>query len=68
MRLINADTFHFEEFIGVSIPPYAILSHRWETDEVSFAEFETEAGRLKKGFNKIRKTCEQAIKDGLHYV
>ncbi|KAK1757052.1 heterokaryon incompatibility protein-domain-containing protein [Echria macrotheca] len=36
MRLIHADTFEMKEFIGSGTPPYAILSHTWGDDEVSF--------------------------------
>lgn len=40
MRLLNTTTHDFREFFDGQIPPYAILSHRWGDDEVSFQEFE----------------------------
>lgn len=40
MRLINTDTLEFEEFEGEDIPKYAILSHTWGSDEVSFGDFQ----------------------------
>ena len=40
MRLINARTFELEAFSGNTIPHHAILSHTWETDEVSFRDMQ----------------------------
>ena len=39
MRLLNTQTQRFKEFLGSDIPSYAILSHRWGDDEVSYHEF-----------------------------
>lgn len=67
MRLLNAKTLRLEEFLD-NIPHYAILSHTWEKEEVLFADFQDMAvARRKKGFDKIRKSCEQAVRDGLDY-
>lgn len=69
MRLINTKTYKLEDFIDPSTIKYAILSHRWEDEEVSFlamAALET-ASRM-KGFGKIWKSCQQAAKDGYKYV
>jgi hypothetical protein len=38
MRLVNTTTIQLHEFFDDEIPPYAILSHRWETDEVTFQD------------------------------
>ncbi len=41
MRLINItrkDHMFFEEFYDGQIPSYAILSHTWEKEELSFSE------------------------------
>jgi len=51
-------------------PPYAILSHTWAADnsqEVTFAEVETEEGQKKVGYEKIRFCAEQARKDGIEH-
>lgn len=39
MRLINLKTLALEEFFGDSIPRYAILSHTWEAEEISFQDY-----------------------------
>ena len=39
MRLVNIETQEFEEYHGQDVPPYAILSHTWGGEEVSFQEY-----------------------------
>ncbi|KAI0815532.1 HET-domain-containing protein [Xylaria sp. FL0064] len=70
MWLINARTRLLEEFTGLKIPEYAILSHTWEAgQEVTFQEFSRESRTsAKRGYWKIDQTCQQAIRDGLDYV
>src|SRR5437879_5251899 len=61
MRLINVETLELEEFFGEAIPPYAILSHTWEEEEVSFQDWQSPTTRTrKKGFQKIENCVEQA--------
>lgn len=50
MRFINTTTLKLEEFFGSDIPEYAILSHTWEDEEVSFQEVELSSAIKKKGF------------------
>ena len=68
MRLLDTTTFKLKSFVE-NVPSYAILSHCWEDDEVLFSDLSdlVEAKR-KKGFAKVAKTCEQAVKDGFEYV
>jgi hypothetical protein len=40
MRLLNVSTREVEEFQGNDVPPYAILSHTWGGEEVTFHEME----------------------------
>lgn len=69
MRLINVDTLQLEEFFDGNIKPYAILSHRWEEEEVTFRDIQDiETASCLKGFEKIQNTCQQASKDGYHYA
>jgi hypothetical protein len=49
MRLLNTATLEFEELFGDKALKYAILSHRWETGEVAFEEFQSPRARKKKG-------------------
>lgn len=71
MRLINTNTLALEEFIGNDIPPYAILSHTWQDEEVTLREFDSDLPYIKdkKGYGKIKKTCDVAkIQDNLDYA
>ncbi|VTO93930.1 unnamed protein product [Fusarium graminearum] len=69
MRLINVDTLEMQEFFEPTIPPYAILSHRWGADneEVSFSDI-TDGLTQKTGMAKLKGCCKQAKKDKLDYV
>ncbi|RYP53506.1 hypothetical protein DL768_001543 [Monosporascus sp. mg162] len=70
MRLLNCRTKKLEEFTGAAIPRYAILSHAWEDDEVLFHDIARDnvEYKAKRGWLKIEKSCEQALRDGLDYV
>ncbi|KAK0750044.1 heterokaryon incompatibility protein-domain-containing protein [Schizothecium vesticola] len=68
MRLINTGTGLFEEFIGRNIPKYAILSHTWEEEKVSFSDMQKDGHQAKKGFEKIRMTCKLAADAGIQYA
>jgi hypothetical protein len=39
MKLINVHTRVLEEFNSRNIPMYSILSHTWEEEEVSHADY-----------------------------
>ena len=60
MRLLNTHSEQFEEFIGRRIPEYAMLSHTWEEDEVSYQDYSSSVCKHKKGYGKIKKTLELA--------
>lgn len=69
MRLINTSTKLFEEFIGVNLPKYAILSHTWEQEEVSFqAMTQNLTSSRMKGNRKIEMTCRMALQAGYTYA
>ncbi|KAH7235560.1 heterokaryon incompatibility protein-domain-containing protein, partial [Fusarium tricinctum] len=68
MRLINTHTLSFEEFYG-SLPKYAILSHTWGSEEVTFQDWaDSSSIKHKSGYTKIIETCEQAKSDGYLYA
>jgi hypothetical protein len=50
-----------------SVPKYAILSHRWEAEEVTFQDLLDGTCTDKAGYEKIRFCGEQASRDGLKY-
>ncbi|OHF03700.1 HET domain-containing protein [Colletotrichum orchidophilum] len=77
MRLINTSTLQLEDFFDSDLPKYAILSHTWGTDEVTFQEWllwqEDDLGsrkriHSKRGFQKISNTCRIARQEGISHV
>jgi hypothetical protein len=56
-----------EYFIGNNTPKYAILSHTWGEEEVTFRDLIDDAGKNKAGYEKIRFCAKQAANDGLQY-
>ena len=69
MRLLqynNDGDFSLTEFFR-NIPPYAILSHTWGLEEVTFKDMIEGNGISKAGFDKIRFCGEQARRDGWQY-
>ena len=55
MRLLeynNDDGFSLTQFFD-DIPPYAILSHTWGLEEVTFRDMTEGNGATKAGFDKI---------------
>lgn len=70
MRLLKTDTIELQTFEYGDVPPYAILSHRWGREELTYQdlEAETEAKERKEGFKKVRQCCSKAKADGFDYV
>ncbi|KAI0449795.1 heterokaryon incompatibility protein-domain-containing protein [Xylaria acuta] len=69
MRLINTQSLELEEFFGSIIPKYAILSHTWGMEEVTFQDWNDRSFAAKKtGYKKILDACRQARRDGLDYL
>ena len=58
MRLVNTSTYRFEEFSDRCIPPYAILSHRWDRREATYQSYRCRHGKHAAGIRKIADFCE----------
>jgi hypothetical protein len=69
MRLLqsnNDSDFSLTEFFEDDIPEYAILSHMWGTDEVTFKDLTDNISKSKAGgYSKIQFCGEQARRDNL---
>jgi len=70
MRLLNSRTLKLQYFGGERVPPYAILSHAWAHEEVTFQEMSGNQRLLqgRRAYQKIAGCCAQARKDNLDYV
>jgi hypothetical protein len=72
MRLINGLSYKLEEFTDDELPTYAILSHTWGVEEVSFQDIcngngSFELFRDREGYKKIKFCCQQAWSEGIRY-
>ncbi|KAF2163106.1 hypothetical protein M409DRAFT_68730 [Zasmidium cellare ATCC 36951] len=69
MRLVNIHTLKLHEFVEGSIPPYAILSHRWTDEELTFKELAKDrADKDKKEYRKLLGACRVSAHYGVDYV
>ncbi|KAM6536621.1 hypothetical protein FALCPG4_002610 [Fusarium falciforme] len=68
MRLLNTTSLKLEYFVGAGIPKYAILSHRWEAEEILFEDVQTDQWPEKKGVGKVKRVCLRAKDDGFKYI
>ncbi|EUC40673.1 hypothetical protein COCMIDRAFT_41040 [Bipolaris oryzae ATCC 44560] len=71
MRLLHFDELGrpvLTDFHGKTIPPYAILSHRWSGSEILFNDIQSGAYREKEeSYKKLVFCAEQAAQDKLQY-
>jgi hypothetical protein len=69
LKLNDDGTFSVDTFSEPTIPPYAILSHTWGSDneEVSFKDITNDTGSNKAGYRKLSFCGNQAKTDGLRY-
>ncbi|ETS82459.1 hypothetical protein PFICI_04335 [Pestalotiopsis fici W106-1] len=70
MRLINVETYKLDVHATCPKGEYAILSHTWEDDEVSFQDFtgQLDLAKTKKGYAKIEQTIRLARKANLKWA
>jgi hypothetical protein len=64
------DEGSYEEINNSGIPNYAILSHTWGEEEVTFQDMtgDRHKAESKLGFSKIINSCRQAARDGFEYI
>lgn len=72
MRLLKVEddgAFSLVEYFGYDVPPYAILSHTWNSDEseITFKDIIKGRGESKSGYQKLIFCAQQAAKDGLQF-
>ncbi|KAI1350835.1 heterokaryon incompatibility protein-domain-containing protein [Xylaria sp. FL0043] len=70
MRLIHIPSMEIREYPMGQLPPYAILSHTWGREEVSFTDFQEHGNKepATDAYRKIRGCCARAACDGLDEV
>jgi hypothetical protein len=70
MWLLDCKTLELKLYFDNNIPLYAILSHTWGENEVSFQQISGPREQIQSyaGFTKIQKCCAQAVTDGFEHV
>jgi hypothetical protein len=70
MRLLSQrsdGSLYLVSFLESTIPPYAILSHRWFDDEPTYQDLIDGAGQRRAGYEKLCFCARRSAKDGLKY-
>ncbi|KAK7455293.1 hypothetical protein VKT23_011166 [Stygiomarasmius scandens] len=68
MRLLDTSTFQLAEFYS-DIPKYAILSHTWEKEEVTFQDIQNlEIAKRRAGWAKVEGACAYARKYKFQWI
>ncbi|KAL8895157.1 MAG: hypothetical protein Q9207_008283 [Kuettlingeria erythrocarpa] len=69
MWLLDTSTLKLKNFIASrKLPKYAILSHTWDIEEVSFQDIDEPESKTLKGYKKIERCCSLADSQGYGYV
>ncbi|KAF2203847.1 HET-domain-containing protein, partial [Delitschia confertaspora ATCC 74209] len=68
MRVLNTSTFQLEYFIRYPPDHYAILSHTWDVEEITFDDIHKPHAKSMAGYSKVERCCQQALQDGFQYV
>ncbi|KAK7455302.1 hypothetical protein VKT23_011175 [Stygiomarasmius scandens] len=68
MRLLDTNTFQLTEFYS-DIPKYAILSHTWDKEEITFQDIENlEVAKRQTGWAKVESACAYARKYKFQWI
>lgn len=65
MRLLHARDLTFQEFFDEERPAYAILSHRWAKEEVTYKQYVEKTYVEGAGIDKVRQACVHASRQSL---
>ncbi|KAM0803824.1 heterokaryon incompatibility protein-domain-containing protein [Usnea florida] len=68
MRLLDTTTIELSEFFDADIPPYAILSHTWGKNEVTFQDLDCVRSKGPQAYSKIAACCAKAASHGVKWV
>ncbi|KAI0190506.1 hypothetical protein EV127DRAFT_495217 [Xylaria flabelliformis] len=70
MWFLNTETYSLEEHYSREVPKYAILSHTWQEEEVSYQDMRDSSGgyQSRAGYRKIRTCCDLAAAQEISYA
>ncbi|GKT90580.1 vegetative incompatibility protein HET-E-1 [Colletotrichum tofieldiae] len=68
MRLLHTTRLEVVYF-AADVPPYAILSHTWDDDEVTFQDVQSSGtAKQMRGYAKLEESCSLASGEGFEYI
>ncbi|KAI0528003.1 heterokaryon incompatibility protein-domain-containing protein [Xylaria bambusicola] len=68
MRLLHTTTRTLYTFTDRTIPRYAILSHTWQENEVTFQDMKLDVAEKMIGYRKVEMACSVSAARGFQYV
>lgn len=68
LRLLDTSTIELHEFHSHETPPYAILSHTWGENEISYQDIMKLKYKKSAGYEKVVRCCKLAASHDLGYV
>lgn len=70
MRVLDTTSLEFKEFPDLPDESYAILSHRWGAEEVTYKEYRKNRDTVqhRTGYKKIIEFCHVSRQRGFHYA
>lgn len=68
MRLLNTTTLELQEFPEGNEPSYAVLSHAWDGQEVSYVDYKENRRLDGYGYQTITRFCETAKTWGVQWA
>jgi hypothetical protein len=68
MRLLHTKDLRIQQFSTNDVPKYAIFSHTWEEEEVTFQDIERQTSTRMKGYPKLQNCCKRAAEDGYSWI
>ncbi|KAK5636615.1 hypothetical protein RRF57_012327 [Xylaria bambusicola] len=68
MRLLHTTTRTLHTFTDKTIPRYAILSHTWQENEVTFQDMNLAVAEKMLGYRKVDMACSVSAARGFQYV
>jgi hypothetical protein len=67
MHLLNTTTLEIRSFDGTDIPSYAILSHTWGKNELTYQDMKND-GKLVVVYEKVEMPCQLASEAGYDWI
>ncbi|CAH0050261.1 unnamed protein product [Clonostachys solani] len=69
MRLLHTTSFRLKEYFDENVPDYAILSHTWGRNEVSYHDIQSQSDpNTIDGFDKIKGACALAAREKYDFI